>query len=273
MYCKNCGAQFDGEEKFCGKCGVLKGNGDAFCAHCGKPIKVGNTFCTYCGDTISDDEVVLKKCSEEEGNKKQKPEKVKKEKPPKEKKVKEPKDKKEGNFLGRLTKLFKGKLKHVTISVLVIVVIVSVVVFTLTYLFADVTIDGVTYARNSDGGYTVSDCKNDITVVEIPSTVRGKPVTSIGGYAFEDCTSLTSVTIGSGVTSIGDCAFWICTNLTDVYYEGSATDWGNVSIGDYIDSLTSATIYYYVEDESDVPTDGGNYWHYVGSVPTVWATN
>ncbi len=46
-------------------------------------------------------------------------------------------------------------------------------------------------------------------------------VTSIGSYAFEDCSSLTSVTIPEGVTSIGYDAFSGCTALKDIYYGGS----------------------------------------------------
>jgi hypothetical protein len=41
-------------------------------------------------------------------------------------------------------------------------------------------------------------------------------VTSIGMWAFEDCISLTSCTIGSGVTSIGQYAFYSCSGLTSI---------------------------------------------------------
>ncbi|MDO4995351.1 MAG: leucine-rich repeat protein, partial [Bacteroidales bacterium] len=41
-------------------------------------------------------------------------------------------------------------------------------------------------------------------------------VTSIGYYAFLDCSSLTSVTISEGVTSIGGRAFYQCSSLTSV---------------------------------------------------------
>ncbi|MDE5797489.1 MAG: leucine-rich repeat protein, partial [Treponemataceae bacterium] len=57
-------------------------------------------------------------------------------------------------------------------------------------------------------------------MLEIPSSV-----TSIGSYAFEDCTSLTSVTIPASVTKIEGCAFDGCTTLDIVYYGGTLAQW------------------------------------------------
>ena len=96
-----------------------------------------------------------------------------------------------------------------------------------------------------------------LTSIEIPDSV-----TSIGGSAFKYCSSLTSVVIGDSVTSIGGSAFYNCSRLTSVYYEGTVSEWSAISIGSYNTPLTNATCYYYVENEADVPTDGGNYWHY-----------
>jgi hypothetical protein len=51
-------------------------------------------------------------------------------------------------------------------------------------------------------------------------------VTSIGGYAFYNCSGLTSVTIGNSVTSIGEQAFWGCYGLTSVTIPNSVTSIG-----------------------------------------------
>ena len=83
------------------------------------------------------------------------------------------------------------------------------------------------------------------TSVSIPTLIQysGKQytVTSIGNYAFEDCSSLTSVTIPNSVTSIGDYAFSSCSGLTSAIIGNSVT-----SIGDYAflycSSLTSIEI-------------------------------
>ena len=48
--------------------------------------------------------------------------------------------------------------------------------------------------------------------MEIPNSVK-----SIGESAFENCSGLTSVTIGNGVSSIGEDAFMYCNKLVEVY--------------------------------------------------------
>ncbi len=77
--------------------------------------------------------------------------------------------------------------------------------------------------------------------VTIPAVIGGKKVTSIGGSAFEGCTSLTSISIPDGVTSIGDSAFVGCTSLTSISIPDGVT-----SIGDFAfygcSSLTNISI-------------------------------
>lgn len=54
------------------------------------------------------------------------------------------------------------------------------------------------------------------------------PVSSIGEYAFQDCSGLESLTIGNSVTSIGDEAFDGCSSLLSITIGNSLT-----SIGSY----------------------------------------
>ena len=65
------------------------------------------------------------------------------------------------------------------------------------------------------------------STVILPSTISGWPVTKIGEAAFQDNTTITSVTIPDSVTEIGANAFAGCTNLTSVNYKG---DWSNLTI-------------------------------------------
>ncbi len=81
---------------------------------------------------------------------------------------------------------------------------------------------------------------NDTEYV-IPAEIDGMKITEIGYNAFQDCTSLTSVTIPDGVTVINSGAFWGCTALTNVVLPDSITD---ISINAFQNctSLKSVTI-------------------------------
>ena len=76
-------------------------------------------------------------------------------------------------------------------------------------------------------------------------------LTSIGNYAFYECTCLTSVTIPDSVTSIGNSVFYNCTSLTSVTIPDSVTSIGNNAFA-YCTGLTSVTI-------PDGVTSIGNY--------------
>lgn len=97
--------------------------------------------------------------------------------------------------------------------------------------------------------YSVSAKKGEkYTNIVIPSTYKNTPVTTIAKDAFEDCTTLTSVTIPDSITTIESYAFSDCkafTNLimsksvksikydvfsncillSNVFYEGTIEDW------------------------------------------------
>ena len=92
-----------------------------------------------------------------------------------------------------------------------------------------------------DGTAEITDYKGSATDLTIPSKIDGYIVTSIGEYAFCDCTSLTSVTIGNSVTSIGEDAFQNCTRLTSVTIGNSVTSIGYGAFN-WCESLKNVTI-------------------------------
>ena len=78
----------------------------------------------------------------------------------------------------------------------------------LTELFLDAGIKPLEYMKEVPNNYLAN---SKITSVEIPNNI-----TSIGDYAFRNCTGLTSIAIGKGVTEIGGFAFDNCKSLTSI---------------------------------------------------------
>ena len=97
------------------------------------------------------------------------------------------------------------------------------------------------YEINYEDCITILEYKGSDTSVTIPDTIDGRKVTSIGGYAFRECTSLTSVTIPDSVTSIEQYAFRDCTSLTSVTIPDSVTTIGGSAFWG-CKNLTSVTI-------------------------------
>ena len=91
--------------------------------------------------------------------------------------------------------------------------------------------DGVT----SIGQWAFEGCSG-LTSITIPESV-----TSIGVQAFDGCSGLTSVTIGNNVTSIADFVFRGCSSLTSIEIPSSVTSIGQWAFA-FCSNLNSITI-------------------------------
>ena len=126
------------------------------------------------------------------------------------------------------------------------------------------TSDGLVWS-SSGGVVTITGYTGSSNAVNIPATIFGLPVTSIGihafgsnltitsvtfaipssvtsieNYAFLNCASLSSVTLPGSVTSIGDQAFGSCTNLTSIQIPNAVSSIGNLAF--FFSGLQSVTV-------------------------------
>lgn len=92
-------------------------------------------------------------------------------------------------------------------------------------------------------------------------------VTSIGSYAFDSCSNLTSLMLPLSIEHIDNHVFDTCNNL-NIYYEGRLDQYHISIIVTIGDDAPPVTFYYYSATE---PTEEENFWHYDenGSV-VVW---
>ena len=112
----------------------------------------------------------------------------------------------------------------------------------------DFEVDGIYYnvtsLENLEVEVTSGDNKYSGDIV-IPETVTYKnrklSVTSIGQYAFQYCSGLTSIDIPDGVTEIGRGAFRGCSGLTSIDIPDGVTEIGNYAF-EYCSGLTSIDI-------------------------------
>ena len=100
--------------------------------------------------------------------------------------------------------------------------------------WGDGTVETFDTASTTVNTHTYTDGKTEHTIA-----ISG--LTSIGSSAFENCSSLTSVTIPNSVTSIGPDAFRYCSSLTSITIPNSVTSIGSDAFRG-CSSLTSVTI-------------------------------
>ena len=95
----------------------------------------------------------------------------------------------------------------------------------------------ITFSGNISqiGDSAFEDCRS-LTSITLPDIVS-----RIGMYAFRNCSKLTNITIPDNVTSIGAAAFWKCSSLTSVTIPNSVT-WINDDAFRDCSSLTSVII-------------------------------
>lgn len=126
-----------------------------------------------------------------------------------------------------------------------------------SYLLNNAMIDGyIGDCVTSIGNYAFQGCSG-LTSIDIPSGI-----TSIGDNAFENCRGFTSVDIPSSVTSIGDNAFKNCRSLTSVDIPSGVTSIGNGTFNQ-CRSLTSVDIL------SGVTSIGGGAFYYCSGLTSV----
>ena len=130
------------------------------------------------------------------------------------------------------------------------VCVVAVLFASISAFGLTATVDGIKWTYTvSNGNASVGGGTSSTPAVStstsgaiaIPSKLGGYSVTSIGKYAFYNCTSLTSVTIPDSVTIIESAAFYGCSGLTSVTIPASVKSIDRIAFYN-CSGLTSMTI-------------------------------
>ena len=148
---------------------------------------------------------------------------------------------------------------------------VLIALFALAFLpLHAASLDDLTYTT-TDGEVTITDCDTTATgELVIPNIIGGNPVTSIGDYAFGDCTSLTSVSFQGVAPTMGVNPFfgvpegakaYISTEAADSF-GGVGSTWEGLTVAiESIIGLNDGLVAYYpfngnANDESGNGNDG-----------------
>lgn len=101
--------------------------------------------------------------------------------------------------------------------------------------------------------------RTNITKVTLPDTVE-----YISASAFQNCTSLTQINIPKNIKEIGECAFYGCDNLETVVFEGTMSEWDDISIASGNSALQNAKKVY------TAASDGSIDWEYNNNTGTLY---
>ena len=115
------------------------------------------------------------------------------------------------------------------------------------HYYIPTSIKSVTITRGIIPNHAFNNCSG------LTSVTIGNNVTSIGGSAFSGCTGLTNITIPGSVTSIGNYAFYGCTGLTSIIVDEGNTKYH--SAGNCLIETATKTLILGC-NTSVIPTDG-----------------
>ncbi|MBE6537105.1 MAG: leucine-rich repeat domain-containing protein [Ruminococcaceae bacterium] len=111
------------------------------------------------------------------------------------------------------------------------------------------------------GANAFSDCTS------LESVRISKSLEKIGTSAFENCASLKTLIFGRGTEEIGQNAFLNCSSINEFFYEGSLSDFINITGSTWCE-LEFETQYLYT---NDYPTAAGHFWHWgEDGNPLIW---
>lgn len=94
----------------------------------------------------------------------------------------------------------------------------------------------------TSGNFSYLEFTNEVTItrypgnlggsVTVPSTINGKPVTTIGSFAFDSCQYVTSITLPTSIRTLSSAAFRSCRSLSSFTIPSGVTSiQGNVFTG------------------------------------------